>query len=77
MSIVNDLDDGYYAQDFDPLGHELTELGDFKSPAEVDAVVERLATALEVVSAQLSTQVLENHDKFLEGIAAVTEVQFR
>ncbi|CAD7701080.1 unnamed protein product [Ostreobium quekettii] len=51
------------------------QLGDFEGPAEVDAVVDALTTALEVVSAQLSTQVLENHDKFLEGLGTIAEVE--
>ncbi|GMH40241.1 hypothetical protein BSKO_08145 [Bryopsis sp. KO-2023] len=75
VDVLATLDEGYFSPDFDPLSHELKSLPSNVGQEELDSVVDKLASALEVVSAQLSTHVLENHDSFVQGISTVASVE--
>ncbi|KAI8472247.1 MAG: hypothetical protein J3K34DRAFT_519870 [Monoraphidium minutum] len=68
------LDAGYFSQGFDPLAHELAALDGGAKQDDVDAVVERLTAAVDVVSAKLKRHVLRNQDKLIQGITNVTSV---
>lgn len=45
---LQQLDQGYFSQAFDPLAHELSQLAEDSKQDDVDAVVERLTAAVDV-----------------------------
>lgn len=48
-AVLAALDENYFTQDFDPLTHELSQLPNSVGQEELDVVVDKLASALEVV----------------------------
>jgi hypothetical protein len=73
--VLEQLDAGYFGgAAFDPLAHELGQLSEDSKQDDVDAVVDRLTAAVEVVSGRLKRHVLRNQDKLIQGITNVTNV---
>ena len=65
------LPPGYFTPEFDPVSAELGRLRPAFSEAELEAVVEARAAALEVVSERLSAHVLARYDSFITGVDEV------
>ena len=61
------------ADDFDAVAHELSQLPDSFKPADVDAAVERLVGAVDVVGGRLKRAVLKEHARLLAGAACPTK----
>ena len=62
------LPPGYFSPEFDPVSAELGRLRPAFSEAELEAVVEGRAAALEVVTERLSAHVLARYDSFITGV---------
>ena len=70
------LPPGYFTPEFDPVSAELGRLRPAFSEAELEAVVEARAAALEVVSERLSAHVLARYDSFITGVDEVRRLGF-
>ncbi|GBF88123.1 hypothetical protein Rsub_00835 [Raphidocelis subcapitata] len=64
----------YFQRGSDPLAAELGVLAEAAGQAEVDAVVERLTGALEVVSGRLKRHVVQHQEKLIQGLTNVAGV---
>eukprot|EP00210_Caulerpa_lentillifera_P008564 g8169.t1 len=73
--VLEKLNKSYFEQSFDAIDFELAEIQNQVGQEEVDAKVEQLTTALEVVSLQLSERVLEKHDHFVDGVEMVASIE--
>ncbi|WIA16240.1 hypothetical protein OEZ85_012951 [Tetradesmus obliquus] len=73
--ILQQLPQAYFDQGFDPLEHELRQMGDETKQEDVDSVVERLSAAVEVVGVRLAKQVQKQQEKLIAGITNVTHVE--
>jgi len=74
-TVLNELHDGYFEKDFDPIDFELRNVDDDVGQEEVDAKVDKLTVALEVVSLQLSKRVMEKQNHFADGIETVGSIE--
>lgn len=73
--VLKQLDDGYFTQSFDPVSYELQQLDNDANQEQIDATVEKLASALEVVSRKLKRHVVQNQKMLIEGINNVALVE--
>eukprot|EP00879_Flechtneria_rotunda_P015646 GHRR01016368.1.p1 GENE.GHRR01016368.1~~GHRR01016368.1.p1 ORF type:complete len:341 (+),score=74.85 GHRR01016368.1:238-1260(+) len=73
--ILQQLPPAYFDQSFDPLKHELLQMGDNTKQNDIDGMVERLSAAVEVVGVRLAKHVVKNQDKLVAGITNVAEVE--
>lgn len=73
--LLRSLPASYFHVDFDALNHELKQLPANFEAASLESVVEERTTVLEVVSEKLSRHVMQNYDKFVEGVNEVTYVE--
>lgn len=66
---------GYFTAEFDPVEYQLLQLSNEASPDEIDCLVDKFSTFVEIVSNCLSRHVVKHHDILIDGINTVASVE--
>lgn len=75
--ILNDIEDQYFDQDFDPVEHELSSIDVHTTDIAkaLSEVAEKRSIALDAVSDTLSMNILRDYNKFNDALTCVSKVQ--